>query len=92
MHQGTIRGAHRAAEGRYGALLDTLFNKRSTCVKIIRGAHRQKKAYEYSEATDKPRLLIKRSKILERPSSTLARSLCSTRVSSGKRIRRSLRP
>jgi hypothetical protein len=91
-HQDTIRGAHRAVKGRYGALLDTLFNKRSTCVKTIRGAHRQKEAYEYGEATDKPRLLIERSKILERPSSMLARSLRSTRASPGKRIRRPLRP
>jgi hypothetical protein len=84
MHQDTIRGAHRAAERRYGALLDTLFNERSTYVKTIRGAHRQEEAYEYSEATDRPCLPIERSKVLERPFSTLARSLRFTRTSPDK--------
>jgi hypothetical protein len=29
-----LRYVHRAIKGRYGAVLDTLFNKRSTCTKI----------------------------------------------------------
>jgi hypothetical protein len=87
-----IRGAHRAAEGRCGALLDTLFNERSACVKTIRGAYRQEEAYEYGEATDRPCLSIERSRVLERPSSTLARSLRFTRTLPDRQIRRPLRP
>jgi hypothetical protein len=35
----------------------------------------KEEAYEYGGATDRPRLPIERPKVLERPSSTLARSL-----------------
>jgi hypothetical protein len=52
-------------------------------------------AYEHGEATNRPRPPIERSKVLERPpflTSTLARSLCSTRASPDRRIRPPLRP
>jgi hypothetical protein len=52
-------------------------------------------AYEHGEAVDRSRPSIERSKVLERPlflTSTLARSLRSTRASPDKRIRHPLRP
>jgi hypothetical protein len=52
----------------------------------------KEEAYEYGGATDRPRLPIERPKVLERPSSTLARSLRFTRASPDGRIRRPLRP
>ena len=52
----------------------------------------KEEAYEYGGATDRPRLPIERPKVLERPSSTLVRSLRFTRALPDRRIRRSLRP
>jgi hypothetical protein len=82
----------RSSSGRGALRRDTLFNERSACVKTIRGAYWQEEAYEYGEATDRPCLPIERSKVLERPSSTLARSLRFTRTSPDRQIRRPLRP
>jgi hypothetical protein len=52
----------------------------------------KEEAYEYARATDRPRLPIERPKVLERPSSTLARSLRFTRALPDRRIRPPLRP
>ena len=73
-----LRCVHRAAKGRCKIQSEALTDK--------------EEAYEYGEATDRPRPPIERSKVLERPSSTLTRSLRSTRASPDRRIRRPLRP
>jgi hypothetical protein len=65
--RGKLRCVHRAAKGRCKIQSEALTDK--------------EEAYEYGEAVGRPRPPIERSKVLERPSSTLTRSLRSTRAS-----------
>src|SRR5438045_745269 len=76
--RGKLRCVYRAAKERCKIQSEALTDK--------------EEAYEYGEAADRPRLPIERSKVLERPSSTLTRSLRSTRASPDRQIRRPLRP
>jgi hypothetical protein len=87
-----LRYVHRAAKERYDAII-TLFDKRLTYIKTRSKALTNKeKAYEHGEVTSRSRLLIERSKVLERLSFTFTRSLRFIRALFNKRIRRFLLP